>query len=255
MDSVTDLFDPTNPLAWLVGSVVLAVLATNAAWLLIGRRRNTSAPAVQQAGPAVAWLLQALYYLVPPVIAWRLGVLSPYYLGVTEPQWLEALSGGATLVAVTTGVLLFGWLIYRHTETVAEPPPADAARLLMTLTAPIDAFLQQWHWAFYRAVMIAWLTGGGLAGTVPELATQPLYWGTWLGLAFAALEFVLNPFARARLRRAGAREASLRMVALAMVTAALFTLTRNFWLCLACHVVVETVITGWLPLRTSPARP
>ncbi len=81
------------------------------------------------------------------------------------------------------------------------------------------------------------------------LQSEPLYWGAWLGLAAAGLEWVLNPFDRACLRRTGDREVALRRAALAVATTGLFVLTRNFWLCLAVHVAVETLAVGWFPLQ------
>ena len=81
-----------------------------------------------------------------------------------------------------------------------------------------------------------------------QLLAAPLYWGSWLGLALIALEWALNPFARAELQRPGQRETALLRVVLAIATTALFTVTPNFWLLLIAHLAVETVIAGWLPL-------
>lgn len=245
------LLDPGSPLAWALASVLLAAAATNGAWLL-QRRRRPLLPSDAQIGAALGWLLKALFYGLPPVLAWRRGVLSPYYMGVSEPQWLTMAAVGAPLVAVIAGVLLFGWLVYRHTETAPGQPPSGVGRVLATLRAPLDALFQQWHWAFYRALLIGWLANGApVTALTTVLAAEPLYWGSWLGMALAALEFGLNPFARNRLRTPRLQEAGLRTVALALATAALFTLTRSFWLCLVCHLAVETIITGWLPLRAA----
>ncbi len=252
MNTRPALFDLTNPLTWLLASVLLAVATTNAACLL-QRRSPQRLPSEVQVRTVLAWLTKALFYGLPPVIAWQTGVLSPFYMGISEPQWLTMATVGAPLAGVITGVLLFGWLVYRHTATAADRPPPAAARLLATVRTPLDAILQQWHWAFYRALMIGWLAGSTPSGTLmTTLAAEPLYWGSWLGMALAAVESGLNPFARTRLRTPGLQEGLLRTTALAVATTALFTLTRSFWLCLACHLIVETVITGWLPLRAAP---
>lgn len=252
MNTRSELFDASNPLSWVLASILLAVAATNVAWLLQRRRRPRLASEAQVRS-VLAWLTQALFYGLPPVIAWQTGVLSPFYVGISEPQWLTMAAVGAPLAGVITAVLLFGWLVYRHTATASDRPPPAAARLLATVRTPLDALLQQWHWAFYRALMVGWLAELQASSAVAvALAAEPLYWGSWLGMALVGLEFGLNPFARARLRRPGQQEAALRTIALAVATTALFTLTRSLWLCLACHLIVETVITGWLPLRAAP---
>jgi hypothetical protein len=252
MDTLPELLDLSNPLTWVLASVLLAAVATNAAWLL-QRRRPDALPSEVQVRSTLAWLTKALFYGLPPVIAWQTGILSPFYMGVSEPEWLTIAALGAPLAAVITGVLLLGWIVYRHAELVPGQPASAAARIFATLAAPLDALLQQWHWAFYRALIVGWLAVSTASGTLmTALAAESLYWGSWLGMALVVLEFGLNPFARARLRTPGLQEAALRTVALAVATTALFTLTRSFWLCLACHLIVETVITGWLPLRTAP---
>jgi hypothetical protein len=268
MPAISDLLDPANPLAWLLVSVTIAVVGSNAAWLLMGRRGRDALTEFQAgAFAALIWLLTALFLLIPPLLAWQAGVLSPYYLGVTEPQWLVAASVGAPVAAVIIGLFLFGWLVYRRNATPGADESVRAgqhdtlARTLRAVRTPLDATLCQWHWAFYRSLMIGWLALPSpdgwpipaLAGVFESLQSQPFYWGSWLGMAWIALEWALNPFARASLRSAGTREASLRGIALAFATTALFILTRNFWLCLACHVVVETAIAALFPLRTEPA--
>ena len=76
-------------------------------------------------------------------------------------------------------------------------------------------------------------------------ATTALYWGAWLGLAAAAVEWLLNPYARRALRTPGRQEAALRDAALAVATTALFALTRNFWLCLTAQVLAASGIAWW----------
>lgn len=261
--------DLANPATWLLASFVVLVVATNAGWLAL--RRRTANPAFRR-GPvaAVGWLGLSLFYLLPPFLALRRGVLSPYAFGLTEINWPATLSNGLVLAGLIVGGLLFGWLVYRRTrrEEIAQDalsgiaasapdnglPPA-LARLLAVLRAPLDAALQQWHWAFYRAAAIGWLMlpiglpAAPLADRLLQgLQAEPLYWGAWLGLLVAGLEWALDPFARAALRRAGDREVALRRATLAVATTGLFVLTRNFWLCLVVHVAVETLAMGWFPL-------
>ncbi len=264
--------DPTNPAAWLLASFLALVLATNIAWLVV--RKQATDPAYRR-GPlaALAWALRSMFYLLVPFLALKQGVVSQYALGLTEINWPATLSNGMVLAGLIVGGLLFGWLVYRrasfealHDGLAASGSPTAGgepalARLLAGLRAPVDAALQQWHWAFYRAAAIGWLMlplalpGAGVADRV-LLGWQhdPLYWGAWLGLAVAGLEWALDPFVLVQLKRPGEREVALRRAALAVATTGLFVLTRNFWLCLAVHVVVETLAVGWFSLST-PALP
>lgn len=252
------LIDPCSPTTWLCASLLVALLATNITWLI--RKildKRSGAPAGQSAGilAALAWLLVSLFFLLPPPAAWRFGALSPRLMGLTGIDWVESLRTGAPLMFLIIGLLLFGWLVYRR-SLPGDRSRTRLARAGMTLRAPVDAALLQWHWAFYRALAIAILpiVAGSLTGNQwlhplgSRLMAAPLYWGSWLGLALIALEWALNPFARAGLHRAGHRESALLRVALAVATTALFTLTPNFWLLLLAHLAVETVIAGWLPL-------
>ncbi len=258
---------------WVLASVVVAVAATNLAWLsLHGRimrprwrdRLHGWAPAALP----LAWLATSLFLLVPPFLAWRVGTLSLYDLGLTETDWLT-LAGAAGMWAFTIVALtLFGWLVYRRTlridlgEARGTGDAGSGARGARAWLAPLDASLLQWHWVFYRAAAIGWLAAASplpgaflrgpwavrLAALYAAGGAQPVYWGSWLGLCLAGIEWALNPFARAGLRASGQQESTLRAAGLAVATTALFSFTRNFWLCLFCSVAVETLIAGWLPL-------
>ena len=237
---------------------MLAILATNLAGLIFyrGRRGRAAAGAPGRSWlPPIGWLLVSLFFLLPPLGAWRFGALSPYLIGLTEIDWIASLSAGGPLVALIIGGLLLGWLVYRHSLPVGNAP-GRGERFGRLLRAPLDSALQQGHWAFYRALAIGILPAAvGTLAAVPFVSglarlspAETFYWGSWLGLGLIGLEWALNPFARAELRHPIRREAALRRVVLAIATTALFTITRNVWLCLACDLAVETVIAGWLPL-------
>jgi hypothetical protein len=79
-------------------------------------------------------------------------------------------------------------------------------------------------------------------------------------MVLVALEWALNPFARRALFAsrdnpdyAPAAERTVIRMVLAVTTTALFILTRNFWLPLVCHVIVETAIIAFLPAPALPA--
>jgi hypothetical protein len=249
---------PNNPAFWLCASLLAAVVATNAAWLILRvLRKRSSASANPATGvlSALAWLLVSLFFLLPPPVAWRFGALSPRLMGLSGIGWVGSLRAGVPLMFLIIGLLIFGWLVYRRSLT-GDRSRTRIERVGATLRAPVDAALLQWHWAFYRALAIALLpiAAGVLANSEilhslgKLLLSAPFYWGSWLGLALIAVEWALNPFGRAELKRPGQREIALLRVVLAVATTALFTLTPNFWLLLSVHLAVETVIAGWLPL-------
>lgn len=241
------MIDLQAPLPWLVGSPALALIATNLAWTARGRLVGRSGTASL---PALGWLAVSLFYLLPPAMAWQNGALSPYWLGLTEIDWVASLAAGAPLAMLLAGVLLLGWLIYRRTLPRAERLSNPAGQAGLTLKALVDAALRQWHWAFYRALAI-----GTLATAAGVQSLDAAYWGTWLAAVLTAGEWLLNPYARLALSQSGPREDALRQAALAAVTSALFLVSRNFYVSLALHLAVDLLITGWFPLpsRVEPA--
>jgi hypothetical protein len=244
-----------NPIVWLVGSLILSILATNLARLPFGDRLLESlAQRLPWPGlPALVWLLISLYMLLLPLAAWQAGALSPFHLGLSGLDWVDGLAQGGSLIVLLIGSTIFGWLIYRRTL-----PPMHRRRGKWTI--PIDIALTQWHWAFYRAAMIGWLLNAGnpTANIAPSsklfdmLQTQPLYWGAWIGFGLIVLEGALNPFTRVSLNIPGRRESIVRNTFLAVATTALFFLTRNFWLCLITHMVIE-ISVAWLFPGPEPA--
>jgi hypothetical protein len=266
MDWLETHLDLSNPGLWILASFALAVFAANVAWLALRLTRGhlRLGRMLRSSGVrAVIWLVVSLYLLLMPLFAWRYGAISPYFLGLSELDWVGSITLGGLLMALLMALVLFGWLVYRHTLPAdqAETAPVEG-RLIHALRAPIDAALAQWHLAFYRAAAISWLSENSMfpaafSNTLREsLQAHPFYWGSWLGLGVLLVESALNPNLWAVLstptqeeRAWGKPEAILRSFALAAATTALFILTRNLWLCLACQVIVETAIAAWLPLH------
>jgi hypothetical protein len=248
----------TNPLLWVFGSLALAAVVTNLAWLAVrGRRPARDRPSASRWTilEPVIWLLWALFLFVPPIAAWWAGALSPYLMGLSELDWIGTMTSGGLIAAAIVGIMIFGWLIYRH----SQPRRPRQRGQVHSWLAPVEAALLQWHWAFYRAGAIGGLILAARATTnspVPLVAAvlrEPFYWGSWIGLVLVAVEWALDPFARGTLAaarenrtHAPAAERTVIRMALAVTTTALFVLTRNFWLPLVCHVIVETAVTAFL---------
>lgn len=244
----------SQPVIWLVASLVVAVAAGSVAWMAVRRRAGDAAFAH---GPvaALGWSVAALFHLLPPFLARRYGVLSTRDLGLTGIDWQRTLSGGLMLTVLIAGGMLAGWLVYRR----SLPQGASGSglpRLLAIVRAPVDALLHQWHWVFYRALAAAWL--GSLPLRAPDWAplgaavdiihSNPLYWGAWLGILAVGIEWALNPLNRAAHRHPRMRETVVRRGALAIATTGLFIMTRNLWLCWAAHLLVEVLAEAAFPL-------
>jgi hypothetical protein len=244
----------SQPVIWLVASIIVAIAAGSATWLALRRRFDDATFAHGPMG-ALGWSATALFHLLPPLLAIRYGVLSTRDLGLNGIDWQRTLSGGLMLSVLLAGGMLAGWLLYRRSLPQGEAT-SGLPRLLAIVRAPVDALLHQWHWAFYRAAAAAALAllplrapeWAPLGYAVDIIRGDPIYWGAWLGLAAIGIEWALNPFNRASFRRPHLRETVLRRAALAVATTGLFILTHNLWLCWSVHLVVELLAEASFPL-------
>jgi hypothetical protein len=259
-------FDLTNPGLWIAASAALAVIATNVAWmarwLLRGRALGDGQ---REAARIAAWLVAALFYALLPVLAWRSGALSPYLMGLGEVDWVQSLAAGLFLALLAAGTLFVAWILGTRRPRAARETGARQGSADAWLT-PLDAALLQWHWAFYRAGAAGWLLmypdrlnrlpfadAAVFAPVFSALAANPFYWGSWLGMGLVALEWGLNPFARAALRDPVQRPYALLRLAIAFASTAVLVATRNFWLALLLHITVAVAAAIWRPLVESLA--
>ncbi|MGC8782088.1 MAG: hypothetical protein ACP5UQ_14600, partial [Anaerolineae bacterium] len=156
-------FDLTDPGFWIFFVAAIAILATNVAWLgahLLAQVRPTAAAhrLKSDVARAAGWLIASLWLLAPPFYAWRYGAISPALLGIAEIDWVESLVAGAPFAGLIIVLAVFGWLVYRHGLPAGEGAPPGESRALLALRAAVDAGLLQWHLAFARAALIAWLS-------------------------------------------------------------------------------------------------
>jgi hypothetical protein len=215
-------------LAWLGGSLLVYVVAYNVLWRFSDLLESPPGFLLAQAG-------RFILYLGVPYVAlggWpqrpHRGLLSLEDLGIvgfgghwTVSRWLEAVGTGLGL-GVMALFLLF--LALSNTDSRADNVRLHLAPRPWWLLF-VDILYLEVHWAFYRA---------GFAG-----ATGSVYWGTFLGLGLIFLEWGLNPFWRRGWRleeKAGARWVR---AAVALVVAVVFLLSRNLWVCLAVHLLLE----------------
>jgi hypothetical protein len=255
--------DLTDSGLWILASAATAIIVTHAAWLA---RRFLPGQAVGKAqrelAGTLAWLVAALFYALPPILAWRSGALSPYLMGLGEVEWAQSLASGIFLALLAAGALFTAWILgTRRPYPPTERPRPERSQASAWL-APLDATLLQWHWAFYRAGAAGWLLIRGdtlpladaaiLAPFRSAIIADLFYWGSWLGMALIALEWILNPFAREALRDPARRPYHLLRAAIAVASTAVFVATRDFWLALLAGVVVEFAAAVWRPLPQRP---
>jgi hypothetical protein len=225
--------DLASPLvAWLGGSLLFYVVASNLLWRFSAWLASPPGSAVVQTG-------RLLYGLGVPYLAlggWPQrpyrGVLSPESLGIVGfggqwdvAGWLEAAGTGIGLGVVAFLFLLLAW---------SSAQAKDARVGLYLGPRPwwallVDIVYLQAHWAFYRAGF-AQITGS-------------VYWGVFLGLGFVLLEWSLNPLWRCGWHREAMAGARWVRTVIALIVALVFLYSRNLWVCLAVHLLLE------LPLR------
>ena len=94
----------------MTGSVGLALIVANLAWLIYRglRGRWRWAAIIGSSGfQAFTWLIVSIYLLLPPLIAWREGAISPYLLGLAELDWTHSFGIGGLLTGTDPGVNRF----------------------------------------------------------------------------------------------------------------------------------------------------
>jgi hypothetical protein len=242
MDQLIQIYSDSPLWSWLLGSVLAYGLATNTLWILRSRDRLPV--------PYASWLVQIarfLFYLGIPYLAlggWPRppfgGLLSLADMGLVglggrwpPSRWLEAAATAIGFGLLACLLLGLAWAnANRSRSTGAGPsrrPFPFPARPWWAIL--IDVLYSQVHWAFY------W---GALA-----VLLQDLYRGVFLGLGLVYLEWALNPFWRRGWRGDPQAAAQWLGAALALVTALIFLSTRNLWLCLGVHAVLELLFWGF----------
>lgn len=219
----------TSPLVfWIGGSVLIYVVGANAFWLLGNQSRR--AP--------VRWLIQVgrfTFYLVIPYLAlggWPRqpyqGLLSLEDMGIvglggrwSVIRWLEAAAVGLGWGALALVLLGLAWVgANRHDGRISLV--FSASRWWVVL---VGVLYLEVHWAFYRGALSVML--------------DDAYAGAFLGLGLLYLEWSLDPLWRQGWRL-GSRAAQRWLhAALVFVIALLFLFTRNLWVCLTVHLMVE----------------
>lgn len=224
-----------SPLSfWLLGSVLVCALATNALWL--ARAFASQSQAVLLARTTWAqglWqIVRFLFYLGIPYLVlggWPRrpfqGLLSLQDMGFvglggswTVTRWLGAAGTGLGLGSVALMILL---LARRHANHV---PPFSRHPWWVIV---IEVVYLEVHWVFYRAAL--------------TFQSNSLYLGVFAGLGLVYVEWAVSPFWRWGWRQESRAAGQWLRAALALASALIFLLTQNLWICLVVHWLVELV--------------
>jgi len=244
-----------EPWFWLGGSLLLAILWTNLAWLFspwADPEKSTETPkslaenivfrlANWRFAPSLFQGLRLLYYVGLPsaalfwgrdaVVSRLLGLqrlaLPPWSSGspalsANWSDWVHDLGWTAVLGLGSGALLVVAALIHR--QALLNPHSGGRSKRASGWRAAREAVYREMHWAFYR--------------NAPILALGS-YWGTWTGLALATLEAAANPAWRRGLRQPGRAWSKLSRAALAVVSSTLFLRTQNLWLAVLLHWAIS----------------
>ena len=257
--------DPISSLwFWIAGTVLVYAVATNLLWLVHRRgitpiwKARWDVPRVQPRTEHPTrsryrrWLVQLgrfLFYLAIPYLVlggWPRqpyrGLLALEDLGIVGfggrwpvTRWLEAVGIGLGWGLLTLLVLTLAWYTGEVNRRASGMRLRFHPRPWWVIL--VDVLYLEVHWAFLR---------GGLAVALESrLAGQALYAAVFLTLGLVYLEWSLSPFWRQDWRLEP--QAAVRWVraALVLAVAVLYLLTRNLWVCLAVHWLLELSVR-WL---------
>jgi len=219
---------PSPLLFWLLGSVLICALATNALWPV-----RSFAPFRTTWG---SWLWQVcrfLFYLGIPYLVlggWPLGpfqgLVSLQDMGFAglDERWTTSrwLSAAGTGLGLGSAVLMLLILARRCANNVPRFPHHPWWAIV------IDVAYLEVHWAFYRAALAVLL--------------GDLYVGVFAGLALVYAEGVVSPFWRLGWREESQAAGQWLRAALTLVSALIFLLTQNLWICLTVHCLLELAL-------------
>ncbi|MFC2023677.1 hypothetical protein ACFLT5_02950 [Chloroflexota bacterium] len=218
-------------LYWLLASLLLYALGTNILWWV--RRRAGGL------GRSRSWLVHLakfLYYLGIPYLAlggWPrppvTGLLSPGDMGLVTSnlswpvtRWLDSAGTGFGLGFVSLLLLLLAWVqVGRSTGFWLRFPRRP------WFVPLVDVVYLEVHWSFYRGALFVLL--------------GDFYTAVFVALGLIYLEWATSPFWRRGWQRETQVGVRWLRAALALLMALIFILTRNLWVCLAVHGLVELI--------------
>ena len=240
-----DLFEflySLEPRSALAGALVLSIaiyaLAANIGWAAI-------APRGERFGRIVGWtrrfrlsaaifeLARWLYYIGLPWATLMLGYNTMRALGVWNLDWL--MNWWIALIVAIGGGLIFMWVWKPYAQS--EHPEAVDLTQWNGAHQILEAFYQEFHWAFYRSGPVLWL--------------GDYYWGSFIGLVLNLIEGWSNPTVRSNIRDITRADAPLWAGSLAIISVLVFYYTQNTWYCIIIHLAINFILRSLIGLDGS----
>ncbi len=218
------------PVIWILASMVVRVLVT----LFVGpaqlARLNFTT-----GGHWLVQIARLIYYIgvpyaalltraIAPVDMGLVGVSGPV-LGWTGAEWLHSL--GAGLMAGVLTLIPIG-LTARQMARAGHPLGVDARSAGAIV---VDGIYTESHWAFYRAA--------------PLILLDSAYVATLVGSGLVGVELFVALLRNGLGQEPEERQRWLRTALLLTLSAALFILTRNVWVVILTHIVIEVLLKVW----------
>lgn len=269
---------------WLALSVLTYAISVNLAWHWRRPRPGRLASWVEKvkSRPLGGWLLQLLrfaYYVglpfclllngdaverplrgflgdIPLGFLMR-GVLLPRAMGLgglTTSEWFAGGGMGTALALGAFFLMASGWWHFTRSlrafpwGQAASPDPGAKVGEPVLMAPPLparpwwvilwEAIYAEMHWAFYRAG--------------PIVLLDNYYAGVFLGFLILNLEWWTNPAWRRGWDPVGQRPEVVLRWSLAFVMAVVFLFTRNLWLTIPLHWVIEMGCQHLLPVPPVP---
>jgi hypothetical protein len=207
---------------------VLAILFVGAAQL--DRLRAATG------GRLLEQILRLVYFIGLPYAALLTGSIASIDMGLTgaggsilgwsPAEWLRGLGTALTLGAI---VLLPIGAASRQIARAGRPLGTDARSAGAVI---VDAIYAEIHWAFYRAA--------------PLILLGDVYAAALFGVLLVGVEWTVMLIRNGLGPSPEERQTWLRRVVLLALSAALFALTRNVWLAIGLHALLELLWKVWL---------
>lgn len=211
---------------------------------------------------AGAYLFGAVWGVGIPYLALISGAITSRDVGLSDLDWITSIGRGSVLLVGAFLLTGFIWWQYAHSIRAFELPLNTSLPLTIcpdtrvkpfSLRFRLDALARSWgwsillwqaftqeaQWAFYRGAILPWLD----APYGPYLALL-LIWG------LLCVKYLISR----RLYQIDDRLDHLWDAMLAVVSTSTYISTRNFWVCLATHFLLDLGISRFF-LQSIFARP